>query len=304
MATMGRRPQGVTADGEAYAEPALGIFLKYHRTRHLLHEPGRESLLKSSMALLANALDDDARCVFWTKATILTPTVSGPEPIVLMFDTVDLIRAERFEEAVGHIAELPNATAAIMHLLLVAAVALAHTWLDSPSKAAHDARMLAVCMRALVVEPKDAELWTLCADLIEQGFDPMTDSSLVKALLRRSGGNDVVLTAGLLALTLREDQPAANAASAHVRISKRLLDQQQIFMPLHRRLLLPFMFEYWQSLTARSGFLFRTPSEVRTAIAAAAGAPTRTRAQRLLREVVSGLGLTVPTEIKAWLNES
>jgi hypothetical protein len=82
-----------------------------------------------------------------------------------------------------------------------------------------------------------------------------------------------------------------------------LLQTKQMFMPMFRRLFLPFAFAFWKSLATRSGFLFVSPSLVRAGIADAEAAPVRTQAQRLFGEIVSGLGMSVPAEVSSWLNE-
>jgi len=190
-----------------------------------------------------------------------------------------------------------------LQLLLAATFGMARTSLSSPAEAEAAARQLALVLQSIGSRPQNGVVWKNAASLLEIGFSTSTTAADIAKLLQQSNADDIFLTSGMLAASLKPEQKVQQAVAAHITSSMRLLAQPQAFMHMHRRLLLPFLFEYWSTLASRSGFLFRSPIQLRESIASAMLAPVASRAQRLLREIVWQLGLQVPPQVAAWLGE-
>jgi hypothetical protein len=265
-----------------------------------LYNVERETLLKVNLAFFANTLDRDDRLSFWTKVGLGSGT---GDDILRLFQSVELLALGHNENAVACTAEVQNGEVASLHLLLAATLAVTHKAIDGAQAATDDARVLASIMRAVASQPGRPERWRQCADLLESGVDPQVRSEDVARIVGARGPNDVLVTAGLVLVGSRADQSPKVAVFAHIRLAMLLLQTKQMFMPMFRRLFLPFAFAFWKSLATRSGFLFVSPSLVRAGIADAEAAPVRTQAQRLFGEIVSGLGMSVPAEVSSWLNE-
>ncbi len=70
----------------------------------------------------------------------------------------------------------------------------------------------------------------------------------------------------------------------------------------HRRILVPFVSSYWNAMFRRMRFRFQFPNLVETALAEAEVAPANERVKAIMRAILLGFRVRLPSEIRLWLD--
>jgi hypothetical protein len=101
-------------------------------------------------------------------------------------------------------------------------------------------------------------------------------------------------------------------AALHGRVEEALMAQLCVMEVLfawmppswgsHRRLLLPYVEQFWGDRIARQRFSFRGPSAVEAALVQAKSVPQDQRVRAILRAVRVGVRVSAPEQTSAWLN--
>ncbi len=305
LATTGSSPVGTTADGEDYGGVDPGLFLTYQSQRHKLFTPQHECQVYYWMATFADTVGAEERLCYWQEKGRHAAIAVGQTYVLQhlnLFRITQLVAEGDHFAAIRSAADGQDSAAGIAVLSLT--LAIASTSLVDRAAAALSAANAAKLMLDMAPASTEGSLWHLGASALDEGFKLDTTASAILETANQPALHGLVRSALRLMAAARDDVCPVTAAQVHIECCITTLAQREILMHMHRRLLLPFLSEYWVRFAGRSGFLLRTPAMTRAAIARAVGAPVDIRAQSILREVVWGLGATSAPEVRQWLNEA
>jgi|GEM_PF-5019529 len=303
IASTGNPPPGA-ASGEAFAEPATGIFIKHHDKRPDLYSKEGETAFRIALAFFANALDQDDVLTFWVSSVQGDEGAPVMRDLAIMFQSVDLIASERLFEAIELSAKVEGADIGVLHLGLALAAKLVGIALEDQERARCVARNVGGYLRSQAKGRVDSERWLLLARVLEVSIDPEFCKEDVLPILKEPASNELIVICGMLMISARQGENPVAVLSAHISVAMFALGQKQIFMPVHRRLLLPAMVGFWKAFVARSRFQLRTPDMVVQDLNKAVEIEPSGRAQVILRTIVRGLGVEVPEVVGTWLASS
>jgi hypothetical protein len=192
---------------------------------------------------------------------------------------------------------------AAMAGILPAAVRICWLALDRPDAARSSAEEIVSICRQIGAVASDPTLWSTIAELFEKSFlDPVSGEELkgIAGSLPESA-----TTCRVLALLFASAQPDFTAENALVAQLSAMPCLAQAFdgpFAANRLILVPFVSAYWNAMFERMRFRFRHPDLVKSALAEANALPSDKRIREVMRAVLIGIQLQLPSEIKGWLN--
>ncbi len=147
------------------------------------------------------------------------------------------------------------------------------------------------------------EYWESLIDVLSQVFiQRKRPSELIQ--LGNEHDDWLVRILAFLGATLHPDVSLTTAAVNHLAVlssSSTLLD---VVIGAERRIVVPFIDEYWRRAFDRERFRFSAPREVDRDLRTAVGAPAGTRTRCILRTITAGLGVRIPAYARSWLFET
>ena len=183
---------------------------------------------------------------------------------------------------------------------LPAAVALARLALTDPGKAASAGRRVAaLCRQQAEDEWGDQELWGTAAELFDLSSAANPDASRITDCGRAVEGDGARAVAlRVLSYILGAWHATPEQAIAyHLGVIEALLRWYPPTGGVRRRLLTPYLTEFWQRAARDQRFAFRAPSLTAAAIESAAGGPERDRIRAVLAAAAGGFRIRGAHEV-------
>ena len=150
----------------------------------------------------------------------------------------------------------------------------------------------------------DPSLWLTAADLIEKIFLHQTASNDLIQLSNNidSDNYQVLRVVGYLGATLQRDADLRDSLSAHLAFMPYVFGILKPPSTTYRRVIVPFIVEYWTNAFKQARFLFRTPKVIDEYLIEAQKTAEERRAQVILHSMAFGLGIRPPATVEQWLH--
>jgi hypothetical protein len=177
--------------------------------------------------------------------------------------------------------------------------------LDQTTRALAHAHEVASLCEQISTTRAERRLWRYAADLFAAiASESTTFDELIQLSNALNGDYDDVLRAvGYLGATLKQTVSPEQVLTLHLVVMPKVY---RLFAPpstTYRRLVLPLLMRYWSKAIATMRFRFRTPSIVEGELHGHIELPENQRAQAILRTVAYGLGVSIPPDAQAWIQE-
>lgn len=193
---------------------------------------------------------------------------------------------------------------AAIHALLPIAFHLQRRTLDQPGESRSDATEVIQLCRHIRETATDERFWYIAANILEQTFlGEMRGEELVE------WGNgpelqpySVLRILCYLGATLKRDISVRDVAQAHLAMMPTVYRLIAPPLAAYRRIVLPYLVEYWSTRFQRARGLFGSPQLLGEALAEARQLPDAVQAQRILNSVSISLGIRPTGETRDWLS--
>lgn len=179
--------------------------------------------------------------------------------------------------------------------------------LSNPTAPPKHAREVQTICREVAMTAADRDLWESAAKMLETifGADVSWHEVHQQANAAIRSGHDALGMIGYIGISLRDDAPLHVSVTCQAVVmsylSHIILNHKS---SVYRRILLPFLSDYWQSALRREPFRFIAPDLVADTLRAALEKPLEQRAQAILNTILDGLGVRLSPatdDAKTWL---
>ncbi len=194
----------------------------------------------------------------------------------------------------------------LIHGLLPVVARLCHVKLKSSEDAA--AHAIEVCDLCDQIAETAAcpKMWQEVSELIRLAF---VDSASHKDIHERANhaaenGSTALQTIAYLVESVTPDVPLTAAVLCQAVTCQYAAAELATASTVYRRVILPFLADYWRDAVARERFRIRSPATVETSLEEAIQRPADEQAQAIFRAIIGGLRLQLPDnldKVHEWL---
>jgi tetratricopeptide (TPR) repeat protein len=335
-------PPDSTPAGEEYAQPRRGVFYTYTEGIVKLYDASRDYTITLQLAIFADAVDDDVRAAAWVaKALELAPGAGQQVEEITRKFVPQLVLEDRYadamEAALGYgailtarsiekqagslefpadidvatiLGDRPNLNWqqaerwAALFGLIPAVVRLCKLAIEKPQETGLAAREIVLVCRQIGAGASDPLFWESLAEIIEKALIEPIGAKAYRTMMEELD-TSVTTTPKMIAMLLFSVQPglpAEEALDLHLSILPALTQHLDRPFSAYRRLLVPFIAAYWNTMFRRMRFRFCTPDLVQQALSAADSVSADHRIEAVIRAILIGIPLDLPPRTRAWLD--
>jgi len=173
---------------------------------------------------------------------------------------------------------------------------------DRDAARGHAQRIIAIC-RDVSDDASNEGRWQTAAQILENAFSPEDSYNALAGRGRELFQTEdrVLAVLAYLGASLQENVLPEKALASHLSIvpmAQRLMGSDT----LNRRVLWPFVTDYWRAKFARTRFRFRNPRAIEALMSEAGRTPGDEFGRAVLRAMSTGLGLRLPAALSDWLS--
>jgi hypothetical protein len=339
LATTGR-PLDRIQDGSDWVPPQRGLFLLTVPGRVAYYRPSADAALMWLLAQYGDAVGNDKLAVRWLsraseavgdRLTVMQSTIARDLiPTLLLDDRYDdvidnglrvalALHAFRLAQASAHPLKEETDLAAIvdrmsaeqraaaerdaMPLAVIPAMLRIGTLALTDQEAAFRAgRTVASACRQVSDGARDRQLWEGVADVFDRTCREEATSQQLIDLSRTFRQGEHAALGVLCYLGAALHGTVEEAFAAQLCVMEALFTWAPPRWGVHRRLLIPYVEQFWGHRLARQRFSFCAPSAVEAALAEARMTSLDQRVRAVLRAVRIGAQVAIPGQCLAWLN--
>lgn len=162
--------------------------------------------------------------------------------------------------------------------------------IHQPELARSQAIDLATMCREISAMSGSQSLWTMAASIIDQiHLQQSTCAELIRQYQNLSSPDMILPILGLMTAALQENAPLLEVLRVHVSIIDQVQKLTNSQSTVYRRIILPYLFNYWKRAVEQVMFRFEDPQTIARLLHESRGLNPNVQAQAILTVVTEGL---------------